>query len=44
MKVDLHTHTLASGHAFGTVWESAKIASEKGIKLLGVTDHSPSLP
>ena len=38
--VDTHTHTIASGHAYNTILEMAKAASEKGIKLLGITDHA----
>jgi len=41
---DLHTHTVASGHAFGTLWENARIAKEKGLRVIAVTDHGPSLP
>lgn len=37
---DFHTHTCASTHAYSTVSENAKWASEHGIKFLGVTDHS----
>ena len=44
MKTDLHTHTVASGHAFGTVLENVRVAKEKGISLLGITDHGPALP
>lgn len=43
MKTDLHTHTIASGHAFGTIMENAKEAAKKGIKLLGITDHGPAV-
>jgi len=43
MKTDLHTHTIASGHAFGTVQENAKAAKDKGISLLAITDHGPSI-
>jgi len=43
MKVDLHTHTISSGHAFSTINENAQAASEKGIKLLAVTDHGPAV-
>lgn len=43
MKVDLHTHTVASGHAFGTVWENAKAAKEAGVELLAITDHGPGM-
>ena len=40
----LHTHTLASGHAYNTITEMAKAAAEKGIKLLGITEHSIKMP
>ena len=42
--LDTHTHTVASGHAYGTVTEMAKAASEAGLKLLAITDHAPKLP
>ncbi|MBC2725359.1 phosphatase [Desulfosporosinus sp.] len=42
--VDLHTHTIASGHAYSTITENALAASHKGLKLLGMTDHGPSMP
>lgn len=41
---DLHTHTIASGHAYSTLSENAASAAKKGIKLLGMTDHGPSMP
>ena len=44
MKIDLHTHTVASGHAFGTVYENAKGAKANGIELLAITDHGPAVP
>lgn len=40
---DLHTHTLASTHAYSTVLENAKYASEIGLKYLAITDHAPTL-
>ena len=43
MKIDLHTHTVLSGHAFGTVQENVRAAKRKGISLLAVTDHGPAL-
>lgn len=42
--VDLHTHTISSGHAYCTITENAQAASRKGLKLLGMTDHGPSMP
>ncbi|HPP88317.1 MAG TPA: PHP domain-containing protein [bacterium] len=40
---DLHTHSVASGHAFGTVEEMGRIADAKGLKYLGIMDHGPAL-
>ena len=40
----MHTHTIASGHAFSTLQEMAKAGAEKGLKLLGITEHTPSMP
>lgn len=42
--LDLHTHTLASGHAYSTIMEMAKAASEKGLRYLGITEHGPHIP
>ncbi len=42
--IDLHTHTLASGHAYSTINEMAQEAAKKGIQLLGITEHAPMLP
>ena len=42
--LDIHTHTIASGHAFGTIRENALAASEKGLVGLGVSEHAPGLP
>ena len=41
---DLHTHTIASGHAYSTVNELALAAAEKGLLGLAFTDHGPALP
>lgn len=41
---DLHTHTLASGHAYGTIRENAQAAAERGLHMLGVTEHAPGIP
>lgn len=42
--LDVHTHTLASGHAYNTMWEMARAAREKGLELLGITEHAPQMP
>ncbi len=44
IELDVHTHTLASGHAFSTIQEMAMAAKEKGLKLLGITEHAPGIP
>lgn len=41
--IDMHNHTVASGHAYSTIQEIAKEASNKGMKYIGITDHGPSL-
>ena len=44
IELDVHTHTIASGHAFSTLQEMAQAAAGKGLKLLGITEHSPGIP
>lgn len=44
IELDMHTHTIASGHAFSTLQEMAKAGAEKGLKLLGITEHTPGIP
>lgn len=41
---DCHFHTLSSGHAYSTLKEYAKEASDKGLELIAVTDHGPAMP
>ena len=41
---DIHTHTIASGHAYGTIREMAYAASEQGLHLLGISEHAPGIP
>ena len=41
---DIHTHTIASGHAYSTITENIKAASEKGLKLIATTDHTEGMP
>lgn len=44
LKLDIHTHTLASGHAYGTIREMAAAAAERGLDLLGISEHGPGIP
>ena len=41
---DLHTHSIASGHAYSTIQEMAAAAAEKGLSFLGITEHGPLVP
>lgn len=41
---DLHTHTVASGHAYSTVGELAASAATRGLELIAITDHGPNVP
>lgn len=43
-ELDVHTHTIASGHAYGTLTEMAKEASLRGLKILGITEHAHYMP
>ncbi len=45
LPIDLHTHTVASGHGtVNTIADLAKTAYAKGMLLLGVSDHGPATP
>lgn len=41
---DLHTHTLACGHAFSTVTEVINEASNIGLEVVALTEHGPGYP
>ncbi|MDE6890091.1 MAG: phosphatase [Eubacterium sp.] len=43
-ELDVHTHTIASGHAYGTLTEMAREASVRGLKILGITEHAHNMP
>lgn len=43
VKLDVHTHTIASGHAStATITDMAKAASANNLTLLGISDHGPA--
>lgn len=42
--LDVHTHTLASGHAYSTIQEMAHRAAELHLQVLGITEHTPAMP
>lgn len=41
--LDSHTHTIASGHAYSTILENARVAADRGLQLLCITDHGPAM-
>ena len=38
--LDVHMHTLASGHAYNTIREMIAAGSKKGLALVGIADHA----
>lgn len=42
--IDVHTHTIVSGHAYSTVKENIEDAIKNGMKYLGLSDHAPAMP
>lgn len=44
LKLDVHTHTVASGHAYSTIQEMVTAAQLKGLDILGITEHAPGIP
>lgn len=43
MKVDTHTHSIASGHAYSSIEEMAAGAKKNKIEMFVITDHGPHL-
>lgn len=42
--IDLHTHTIDSGHGYSTLKENIEAAKEAGLALLGLSEHGPAMP
>lgn len=42
--IDLHSHTVACGHAYNTLYEMVRAAADHGVKLFGSSDHAPKMP
>lgn len=43
LKLDMHTHTIASGHAYSTLRENIKVAAERGLRIFGTSDHAKAM-
>lgn len=41
---DMHTHTIASTHAYSTITENCLWAAKYGLKIIAMTDHAPAMP
>ncbi|MBQ9273328.1 MAG: phosphatase [Succinivibrio sp.] len=41
--IDLHTHTIASDHAYSTIHDYIRQAQESGMLMFACTDHGPAL-
>ena len=41
--LDVHMHTIASGHAYSTIREMATACKKRGMKLCGIADHGPKM-
>ncbi|MBR6128693.1 MAG: phosphatase [Bacteroidaceae bacterium] len=44
LKLDVHTHTVMSGHAYSTLQEMVTAAQQKSLDILGITEHAPGIP
>ena len=44
LKLDVHTHTVMSGHAYSTLQEMVAAALQKNLDILGITEHAPGIP
>ena len=43
LKIDLHIHSIHSGHAYGTFYDIINEASRKEMEMIAITDHGPSM-
>jgi putative hydrolase len=44
LKIDLHNHTVMSGHAWPTPYELIEYAKNNNMLMLGISDHGPNVP
>lgn len=42
--LDVHCHTINSGHAYSTISENAAHAAAVGLTHIGISDHAPGMP
>ena len=44
IELDVHTHTIASGHSYSSMNEMVNEAKAKGLQLLGMVEHDVGIP
>ena len=44
ISLDVHTHTIMSGHAYSSLQEMVVAAQQKNLDILGITEHAPGIP
>lgn len=44
IELDVHTHTIASGHSYSSMNEMVNEANAKGLQLLGMVEHDVGIP
>jgi len=42
--IDLHVHTISSGHAYSTITEIVEQARRIDLPMVGISDHGPGMP
>lgn len=42
-ELDIHCHTISSGHAYSTIEENIRAAAGRGLSVLAITDHAPAM-
>ncbi|MGN1394283.1 MAG: PHP domain-containing protein [Succinivibrionaceae bacterium] len=43
IKIDIHTHTVASTHGMSTIDEYVRYAKKYGFQMIGISDHGPEI-
>jgi|TARA_Y100000310_G_C20689203_1_gene821111 putative hydrolase len=43
LNIDLHVHTIHSGHAYGSLYEVLNEAKSNNMEMIAITDHGPSM-
>ena len=43
LDIDLHIHSINSGHAYGTFYDIVAEAKKKNMKMIAITDHGPKM-